>query len=178
MARFALAVVISAVALVGAVRLTAPADTASSVRRQLVFLRSSLEDGAAARAQSQFPEGYFFLYALYGLAEVDQDSLADARWALSELDSDAGREPFSAGLTPAYGVFYRGWLNWLPADLRHPRHVASIIHRFLPRSTRTSPATSTSSSARRSWPAASARRSANIRTARPAPPTSTPVRSR
>jgi hypothetical protein len=36
-----------------------------------------------------------------------------ARWALARLDSPAGRAPFSPDLTPAHGVFYRGWTNWL-----------------------------------------------------------------
>ncbi|MBT8227158.1 MAG: hypothetical protein HKP61_01600 [Dactylosporangium sp.] len=43
--RIALSVVVSLAALVAAVRLVAPADTTSSVRRQLVFLRHELEAG-------------------------------------------------------------------------------------------------------------------------------------
>ena len=110
-------------ALVTAVRLVAPADNPSSVRRQLAFLRSELSDGAARDAQQLFPEGFFFSYALYGLTEVDlglaeppserADELRAARWALAALDSAEGRAPFDEGLTPAYGVFYRGWTNWL-----------------------------------------------------------------
>jgi len=111
--RLVVATAIGVVALIAAVRLVAPADNPSSVRRQLAFLRSALSDGAAESAQKSFPEGYFFLYALYGLASVEVGSLSDARWALSHVESDAGRAPFDAGLTPAYGVFYRGWVNWL-----------------------------------------------------------------
>ncbi|GAA2604340.1 hypothetical protein [Paractinoplanes durhamensis] len=132
--RLLLAAAISVVALVGAVRLIAPPDHTSSVRRQLTFLRSALEDGAASQAQAQFPEGYFFLYALYGLSHVDIGDLDAARWALSRIDSAEGREPFDAGLTPAYGVFYRGWLNWLrggillhePAATRDPAETAAF----------------------------------------------------
>ena len=40
-------------------------------------------------------------------------ALREARWALARLDSPAGRAPFSPDLTPSYGVFYRGWTNWL-----------------------------------------------------------------
>ncbi|MET7426678.1 hypothetical protein [Dactylosporangium sp. NPDC005555] len=55
-------------------------------------------------------------------------ALREARWALRHLDSPTGRAPFSAGLTPAYGVFYQGWTNWLrggvlglqPAGQRDP----------------------------------------------------------
>ena len=111
--RLVAAVVISVVALGGAVRLVGLDQNLSSVRRQMTFLRSSLEHGAASQAQVQFPEGYFFLYALYGLTAVDLRDAGEARWALSHLDSAEGRAPFAADLAPAYGVFYRGWLNWL-----------------------------------------------------------------
>ncbi|MEV0612481.1 hypothetical protein AB0I81_04085 [Nonomuraea sp. NPDC050404] len=140
--RFA-AVVISLCALAGAVRLVVPATAAGpggeppGVRRQLAFLRSALDAGAGGQAQALFPEGYFFLHVLYGLSWVElghrdkaagQDALREARWALSRLDSPQGREPFSPDLEPAYGVFYRGWCNWLrggvlslqPADRRDP----------------------------------------------------------
>ncbi|MFI5958831.1 hypothetical protein [Cryptosporangium sp. NPDC051539] len=125
---------ISLLALGASVRLLAPADTTSSVRRQLTFLRAELESGAAERAQDQFPEGYFFLYALYGLAQVDlglagdepDRSRREAGWALRHLESAAGRRPFDAGLTPAYGIFYRGWVNWLRGGiLRLPPHDAA-----------------------------------------------------
>jgi hypothetical protein len=114
------AVVVTLIALVAAVRLVTPQDT-SGVRRQLTFLRAQLDAGAGPAAQKLFPEGYFFLHALYGLAHVDlgraaADPAADARearWALAQLESPAGRRPFDAALTPAYGVFYQGWTNWL-----------------------------------------------------------------
>ncbi|MEU8607649.1 hypothetical protein AB0C29_06575 [Actinoplanes sp. NPDC048791] len=120
MLRRTAAVVVTLIALVAAVRLVAPQDT-SGVRRQLTFLRAQLDAGAAQEAQELFPEGYFFLYALYGLARVDLGRTAadpaedarEARWALAQLESPAGRRPFDAALTPAYGVFYQGWTNWL-----------------------------------------------------------------
>ncbi|MCU7725490.1 hypothetical protein ODJ79_17320 [Actinoplanes sp. KI2] len=110
--RLVAAVVISVVALGGVVRLVGPAQDIPSVRRQMTFLRSELTDGAATTAQGQFPEGYFFLYVLYGLTAVDLGDAGEARWALAHLDSAEGREPFSADLTPPYGVFYVGWLNF------------------------------------------------------------------
>ena len=123
-----LAVLIGVAALVGAVRLVVPAtagptDEPPGVRRQLTFLRGALEDGAGERAQALFPEGYFFSYVLYGLSWVElgmraqvgerEEALDGARWALSRLESPAGRASFSPDLTPAYGVFYQGWVNWL-----------------------------------------------------------------
>ncbi|MBB4760823.1 hypothetical protein ACFQFC_32230 [Amorphoplanes digitatis] len=112
MSRRILAVVVTLIALLAAGRLVTPADR-TGVRGQLAFLRAELDDGAAEQAQGMFPEGYLFLYALYGLAQVERGQVAEARWALSRLETPAGREPFSASLTPAYGVFYQGWTNWL-----------------------------------------------------------------
>ncbi|WP_428961867.1 hypothetical protein [Micromonospora fluostatini] len=137
------ALLVSVLALVGASRLVLPATGGvdgepPGVRRQLTFLRAALADGAGERAQELFPEGYFFAHALYGLTWVESglrrpageraEALREARWALDRLDSPAGRAPFSPDLTPAYGVFYLGWTNWLrggmlalqPADRRDP----------------------------------------------------------
>jgi hypothetical protein len=121
--RMILAVLISAVAVVGALRVTLPADTQSGVRRQLATLRQELDGGAAGTAQAGFPEGYFLMYVLYGLTEVQvglgeppagrAEQVREARWALTKADSVQGRAPFDPTLVPAYGIFCRGWLNWL-----------------------------------------------------------------
>jgi hypothetical protein len=122
-----LALAITAGAALSVARLVLPAGDSASVRRQLVFLRSALDGGAAEDAQRMFPEGWFFLHALYGLTHVDlgrdeppaerADEIREAGWALAQLETDAGRAPFDAGLVPAYGVFYRGWTNWLRGGL-------------------------------------------------------------
>jgi len=137
------AVVVSVCALVGVVRLVAPATAGTTaepagVRRQLTFLRAALDGGAGEEAQRLFPEGYYFLHVLYGLSWVELGmrepvgerarALREARWALGRLDSAPGRAPFSSDLAPSYGVFYRGWSNWLrggvlslqPAGQRDP----------------------------------------------------------
>ncbi|GAA3579777.1 hypothetical protein GCM10022419_071550 [Nonomuraea rosea] len=138
------AVIVSVCALIGVVRLVAPAtaggpaDEPPGVRRQLTFLRAALDAGAGEEAQALFPEGYFFLHVLYGLTWVELGlreqpgaraaALREARWALARLESPEGRAPFSQDLTPSYGVFYRGWCNWLrggalslqPAGRRDP----------------------------------------------------------
>jgi hypothetical protein len=141
--RRAAAIAVTLCALLGAVRLIAPATAGpagepAGVRRQLTFLRAALDGGAADQAQRLFPEGYFFLHALYGLAWVElgmrqpqadrATALREARWAAQRLDSPAGRAPFSPDLVPPSGVFYRGWSNWLrggvlslqPAGQRDP----------------------------------------------------------
>jgi hypothetical protein len=137
------AVLVSACALAGAVRLVVPATAGTTgeppgVRRQLAFLRAALDDGAGDQAQHMFPEGYFFLHVLYGLSWVElgmrepvdkrAPALREARWVLARLDLPSGRAPFSSGLVPSYGVFYRGWTTWLrggvlslqPAGQRDP----------------------------------------------------------
>ncbi|MER5700808.1 hypothetical protein ABT023_02435 [Micromonospora sp. NPDC002296] len=141
------AVLLSAAALLGVVRLVAPAtagpdDEPPGVARQLAFLRAALDDGAGSDAQALFPEGWFFAHALYGLARVElglrepagrrEPALREARWALARLESPDGTAPFDPGLTPAYGIFWQGWTNWLrggvlalqPADRRDPAEAA------------------------------------------------------
>jgi hypothetical protein len=92
---------------------------------QLRFLRSSLNDGAAERMQGMFPEGYFFMHALYGAAWVEvgrkaeldsplrKEAIAEAGWAIDRLESREGRVPFQENLDPPFGVFHAGWTNWL-----------------------------------------------------------------
>jgi hypothetical protein len=141
--RRSVAVLVSLCALVGVIRLVVPATAGLTgeppgVRRQLAFLRAALDDGAGEAAQQLYPEGYFFLYALYGLTWVElgmrapaghrATALREARWALQHLDSPAGQAPFSEDLNPPFGVFHQGWSNWLrggvlalqPAGQRDP----------------------------------------------------------
>jgi hypothetical protein len=145
-----LGIVVAGCAVLGLVRLVAPATAGPDaepvgVRRQLAFLRAELDRGAGEQAQRQFPEGYYFLHALYGLTWVElglrapagerATPLREARWALARVDSPTGRAPFSADLVPAYGVFYRGWTNWLrggvlalqPADVRDAAELARFV---------------------------------------------------
>lgn len=90
--------------------------------RQLSYLREALDDGADDAAQQQFPEGYPFMNALYGLAWVQAghtdpghraQALRESRWALARLESAHGRAVFSPQLQPVYGIFWAGWTNWL-----------------------------------------------------------------
>lgn len=102
-----------------------PDQLGPDVVPQLHFIGQALRAGAGQDMQSLFPEGYFFTHVLYGLSWVEvglrsaaapalyAEALREARWALAQLDSEAGRAPFSPSLTPPYGVFYAGWSNWL-----------------------------------------------------------------
>lgn len=133
---------ITAFALLINLRLYTGTDKAD-IPDQLHFIRSALENGTASEMQNYFPEGYFFSYALYGLAWVDigidngtlrDQALIESRWALEHLDSAEGRAVFSASLNPHYGVFYVGWSSWLrggilrmqPADKRDPAMIERL----------------------------------------------------
>jgi hypothetical protein len=143
--RRVLAVLLSLLALGGAVRLLAPSVAADhdqeppGVRRQLAFLREALDGGAATDAQSQFPEGFYFLNVLYGLSWVElgqrgvavDEAVSEATWALGQISSDAGRAPFDPDATPAHGVFYAGWTNWLRGGLLTLRDDPAQRARFL-----------------------------------------------
>lgn len=117
--------ILTILAVVGIVRLVAPATSPDGVRLQLAFLREQLDGGADTDAQALFPEGYFFLNVLYGLTWIDlgkrgiepERAADEAAWALSRMESPAGRAPFDASAIPAYGVFYAGWTNWLRGGL-------------------------------------------------------------
>jgi len=91
----------------------------------LRYVGASLRGGAGERMQGLFPEGYVFAHALYGLSWVEvglrrlpgspsrAQALREARWALQQIDSPAGQEPFDPTLGPPFGVFYVGWSSWL-----------------------------------------------------------------
>ena len=126
------AVIATIVAGVGTARLVLPrTDPTRGVVKQLAFLRAEIEGGADHAAQKQFPEGYFFLNALYGLTWVQvgltdparsADAAAEARWSLDRLQSADGTAPFDASLKPRYGVFHAGWTNWLRGGLIALKH--------------------------------------------------------
>jgi hypothetical protein len=98
-------------------------DPAGTARAQVAFLRDALQDGAAERMQGWFPEGYFFLHVLTGLAAASSGAGADVvRAELAALDADAGRAPFPPDAAPPHGAFWTGWSLLLAVELArlHP----------------------------------------------------------
>lgn len=95
------------------------------VYAQLQHLKYEMHtDAAANKMQRIFPEGFAFQNALYGLTwcdlitdkteeSIQQEALTEIDWAIEELLSENGTELFNENLTPKYGVFYRGWTNYL-----------------------------------------------------------------
>lgn len=99
------------------------------LQQQLNWMSSSLRQGGGEATQLWYPEGYFFVHALYGLALVNQSLLNsndilllqrnrdELKWVLTRLDSELGHAPFPRGQAVEYGVFYQGWRNRLLAGL-------------------------------------------------------------
>ncbi|GGL30222.1 hypothetical protein GCM10011588_51220 [Nocardia jinanensis] len=118
----AVALVLTLLIAVPQVRLYRDEQPRADIVGQLRFLRSELGSGLGEEMQAMFPEGYFFSYALYGLAWTDiargdttyrDEALREARWALARLESPAGKAIFDDSLRPAHGVFYVGWSSRL-----------------------------------------------------------------
>ncbi|WP_273444328.1 hypothetical protein [Neolewinella agarilytica] len=114
------------------------------VYEQLQFLKQSLQAGADDEMQGLFPEGHLFIHALYGLIAADFASATNADtfgngfmeyedvsegvalrelgWACDEINSTKGKQVFTEGLPLPYGVFYRGWQNYLLAKQINQRN--------------------------------------------------------
>ena len=93
---------------------------------QLNFLEDKIKnENLAYKMQNIFPEGYVFTYALYGLtwcelainekndSTLSNRALAEARYAYNQIDTEYAKSNFHSGLNPEYGIYYRGWKNYL-----------------------------------------------------------------
>ncbi|MCC7029322.1 MAG: hypothetical protein IT257_03380 [Chitinophagaceae bacterium] len=114
------------VRLLTAVDLNNRAAVKKNVLQQLHYLEQQLKQADLAhRMQQQYPEGFVFVHALYGLtwcaiarfedthSAVFLKAVAEATNALHEIESEQGRRNFDQQLLPSYGIFYRGWHNYL-----------------------------------------------------------------
>lgn len=106
----------------------------SDVVPQLTWIRAQLNNGSATRMQGFFSEGYYFSNALYGLAwvgvgkrvpphsDLHKEAIKSAVWALEHLENRAATARFSFNSKPRYGIFCRGWANWLRGG------ILSLLH--------------------------------------------------
>lgn len=123
-------------------RAYSPGDI-DTVVSQLNFLDPSLRAGGGERMQKLFPEGYFFSWALYGLAaaqtarqlppdDARRSTLLDrAREAIARVDSPLGRAPFPPDLDPAYGAFYSAWSLYLRGEYLRAAGAENVPHDFV-----------------------------------------------
>lgn len=91
----------------------------------LNYLEEEVQAGAGTEMRQRYPEGFVFLIALYGLTwaelaksiEPETELFLRAQrqmdWAMEQLQSEITRQSFDKDLSPAYGIFYRGWSNYL-----------------------------------------------------------------
>ncbi|QHT70026.1 hypothetical protein GXP67_26960 [Rhodocytophaga rosea] len=94
---------------------------------QLNFLEDQLKNHEVGiQMQQLFPEGFVFVYALYGLSWCElaianahsNDSLhtraiQEALYAFDQISSKQAQERFDPHLFPENGIFYSGWNNYL-----------------------------------------------------------------
>ncbi|MEM7370015.1 MAG: hypothetical protein AAF587_15520 [Bacteroidota bacterium] len=92
---------------------------------QLAYLEEELHGGAGRDMQALFPEGFVFLNALYGLTWIElaqhleeTDELyahahQEIAWVVQELNSEQARSTFDEDMPLPYGIFYRGWSNYV-----------------------------------------------------------------
>lgn len=98
----------------------------SDVFRQLHFLQRAIHaEHADLAMQGQYPEGYLFIHALFGLAwcetakglgaddPIHQQALREIARSLQAMDSPAGKSTFTADQPLEYGAFYQGWTTYL-----------------------------------------------------------------
>jgi hypothetical protein len=98
------------------------------VLKQLKFIESAIDSGAAEQMQQYYPEGYVFTLSLYGLAHVElletlrpngkqfNKSKQEVEEVLALLKSNKGKSVFQKDLPLPYGAYYNGWLNYLRAE--------------------------------------------------------------
>jgi len=97
---------------------------------QLHFLQKAIHvDKADLAMQAQYPEGYVFMHALYGLAwcetakglvadnRIHQQALQEITLSLQALDSPQGKSVFNPDLPLEYGAFYQGWTAYLRGSM-------------------------------------------------------------
>jgi hypothetical protein len=109
---------------------------------QLQHLKNELHNHhAAMQMQGEFPEGFVFMNSLYGLTWCDliqkntdssirNEALAEIDWALDELSSQNGTYIFQEDLPLKYGVFYRGWTNYLLGKRLELKQDSALLHKF------------------------------------------------
>ncbi len=102
-----------------------PVTNSETSLAQLRFLSAKLKTGTAEEMQRIFPEGFFFSWVLYGLANAQlaaqlEETHPERPWliqnaleSITQLESKAGSSIFPIELKPPYGAFYNGWLLYL-----------------------------------------------------------------
>ena len=101
-------------------------ETKQDVVRQLNFLCEGLKNNnLGAETQNLYPEGFVFINTLYGLtwaevaksekseSELFKRGLFESRYAYKEINSEYAKSIFDEELKPSFGIFYRGWKNYL-----------------------------------------------------------------
>lgn len=97
------------------------------IEQHLAYLKDQFNNHELGnRMQAIFPEGYAFAYALYGLSwcelgqhhkQYKKEGTEEALDALKHLNSQQAKSTFQQDLQPLYGIFYKGWTNYLTSKV-------------------------------------------------------------
>lgn len=113
-------------------------EPSRALREQLRFLEHAVDRNAAGQMQDVFPEGFVFMWALYGMscaqsaqALAEESSgrehlFAQAERAIAEVHSARARSRFNASMQPAYGTFYQSWSLYVLARYVQTRGIDRV----------------------------------------------------
>lgn len=114
-----------------AIQLIVPSEQVDTISKdhelvsRLNFIENELKkDHLGKRMQVLFPEGYVFIHAIYGLSwcelypktndkSLKKRAYSEAIYAFKSIHSKEGKQFFQKHLTPEYGIYYKGWSNYL-----------------------------------------------------------------
>jgi hypothetical protein len=125
------AIIFSCLIIVINWKLSSTISTQQETKHDIILQMNFLEDQlkhhkVGMKMQKLFPEGFIFIYALYGLswcemaiANANTDTtlhtkaVQEAVYAYDQITSKQAQEMFDPHLFPENGIFYSGWSNYL-----------------------------------------------------------------
>jgi len=95
-----------------------------TVVAQLRFVRAAIDRGAPYEMQKLYPEGFYFMHVLHGLAwselalgstdtALRREAVEQSNHALAAVESTDGLRVFEPDIDPPLGVAYLGWTCFL-----------------------------------------------------------------
>lgn len=91
-----------------------------SIRNQINYLSSIIDEGYDDTLQNRFPEGKLFSNAILALSTIEfcnQNKEYDKKYAaivdncIRRIQSEKTSQIFNSNLSPKYGIFFNGWSN-------------------------------------------------------------------
>ncbi|MEM9548824.1 MAG: hypothetical protein AAGA77_22760 [Bacteroidota bacterium] len=96
-----------------------------SIEHQITFLSELLDEGYDVQLQNRYPEGKLFSNAILALSVIDycnRNYKVDERYqtivdnCIRRIQSSETLHPFNSTMSPAYGMFYNGWVSYVCSE--------------------------------------------------------------